>query len=92
MESRDLSFDLSPAQQRLAEAREIANDPTARYDEWRRAYLLVQQHDIWEGGGSCATSTAVGPEADGAHPGVIAAAAGSVTAKANGGTNDEPFG
>lgn len=72
MESRDLSFDLSPAEQRLVQAREIADDPTAPYDTWREAYLLVQHHDIWQRRwevDSCATSTgAVGDSADDGHP------------------------
>lgn len=58
MESRDLMFDMSPAERRLAEAREVANDPTAPYEVWRKAYLLVQDHDIWGWGVSrCVTST-----------------------------------
>lgn len=57
MESKDRFFDMSPTERRLAEAREIANDPKAPYEVWRPAYLLVQDHDTWMGGASCATST-----------------------------------
>lgn len=65
VESRDLHFDLSPSERRLAEAREIAADPTAPYEVWRQAYLLVQEATIRGEVPACATSTSVGETADG---------------------------
>lgn len=94
MESRDLSFDLSPAEQKLVRAREIADDPTAPYDAWREAYLLVQHHDIWqrrwEEVGPCATST--DDSADGGYPGDIARRRPGVTGSPGRGTKDPPEG